>query len=88
MQNILIIYHSPSSLGLDCTVEEMSDNEILDCFRVRKYDNEAQALWAYAETPCTWSKLADEDYDFHKFIQEALPHIKSDDYEWLEENFT
>lgn len=90
MKNVVVIFYSPENVFGDSIVAaELTDQQIMDsCFRVRKYKSVESALWAYAETPCTWSKLMDEDDDIQAFIKEALQHIKNNDIDWLEENFT
>ena len=90
MKNVVVIFCSPDNVFGDImAAAELTDQQIMDsCFRVRKYNSVESALDAYAETPCTWSKLMDEDADIQAFIKEALQHIKDNDVDWLEENFT
>lgn len=58
------------------------------CFRAYKYKTEFQALEAYANTMCTWSTLKDDTTNVQEFIDQAWDHIKAQDYDWLEKNFT
>lgn len=90
MQNVLVIYRRPESVmdvTPDTTDEEIKEN----CFRVYKYKSGADALRAYANTPATWSTLIEESdpngLSVHAFIEEAYQHIKSEDYDWLYDNF-
>lgn len=50
MENCLIVCYAPEDTGAPGFM-----------FMIRKYENESQALWAYAETPCYWSQLCQED---------------------------
>jgi len=85
MENVLIVFNAPSDLGMG---EELTDELIREkCFKVMRFDNGSEALWTYANLPCTWSHLVDEDTDTDKWCDEAFEHIKSHDYDWLEENF-
>jgi hypothetical protein len=49
MNNCLVILYAPHETGAPEPIT-----------RVRKYANEAEALWAFAETPCYWSELCEE----------------------------
>lgn len=83
----LVIFYDPNEV-MDYT-PETSDEEVKEwCFRVRKYDNMTVALMSYADTPCMWSRLLEENDDVQAFIDEAWEHIKAMDEEWLERNFT
>ena len=87
MKTIYIKYHDPRNVIGD--VEGVSEKEIKEyCFRAVKYDTEVKALDAYANTMCTWSTLLEEGTDVNKWIDDAWEHIKANDYEWLENNFT
>lgn len=80
----LVIYQSPHKLGIfHPTVQEHKEK----CFKIYKYETEAQALWDYAETPATWSTLLPDTVDTEAFIDEAFQHILAKDNDWLEENF-
>ena len=48
-QNILLILYAPYETGM----EEYT-------LRARKYSNASEALWAFAEAPCHWSRLMGE----------------------------
>ena len=87
-KTIFVRYYNPNEV-MDVT-PSTQDEEIKEwCFRVNRYDNEASALWAYANTPgCEWSTLLDENADVQGFINEAYRSIKSKNYDWLERNFT
>lgn len=94
MVSIFLKYYSPE----DVTGEPMSnftDEDIKDmCFRIAVYNNAAEALWAYANTPgTTWSttlEVEEDGYDTYimNFIDECLSHIKQNDIIWLEQNFS
>lgn len=87
MKRLYIKYYSPSTV-MDVT-PETTDKEIMNaCFRAYLYNDEFQALNAYANTPCTWSTLLEESTDIPKWIKNAYEHIKNNDDEWLENNFT
>lgn len=49
MKNCLVVLYSPEETGAPEPIT-----------RIRKYANETEALWAYAETPCYWSELCEE----------------------------
>lgn len=70
---------------------EVSPKEIKKyCFRVVKYPTEAQALFAYADTVCTWSTLLEDSMsadDIERWIDEAYSRIVRGDLDWLEANF-
>lgn len=86
MQNVLVIYYRPEDVmevTPDTTDEEIKKN----CFRVRKYQSSADALWAYANTPAQWSTIIEDSDDYKAFVDEAYEHIKSEDYDWLYDNF-
>lgn len=86
MRTILVRFYNPSEvmdINPDTTDEEIKSS----CFRVNKYESESDCLWAYAETPATWSTILDENDDYHKFVDKAYEHIKNHDYYWLEEHF-
>lgn len=86
MKTIYVKYYDPYEV-MDIT-PETTDQEIKEaCFRAHKYESEAEALWAYAETRCYWSTLLDEEANVQEFIDEAFSHIKACDYQWLEKNF-
>lgn len=84
-KTILIRFYNPSDVDCEFATEKEQRES---CFKVAYYASEASALWAYANTPCTWSTLVDDSSDVHAFISEAWERIKDDDYEWLEQNFT
>lgn len=84
MKVILIKFHSPQDVGVEFEPLEVQKDA---CFRILRYTSEPSALWAYANTPCTWSTLKDENDDLQAFIDEAWEHIQNEDYEWLEQNF-
>jgi len=92
MKTTLVLYYDPREvLGIslhDANKEELQ--EIKDyCFKFRKYPDESQALWAYAETPAGWSALLDDEkVDILEWADEAFEHIKAHDHDWLEQNFT
>lgn len=90
MKNILVRFYAPQELFPDEVIEGgISDKQIIDtCFLIGKFKSEESALYAYAETPCTWSRLMNEEDDIQAFIKEAWQHIKNNDIDWLEENFT
>lgn len=75
----------------DEVVKEASDEEIISyCFRVYKFETEAEALMTYANTMCTWSTLLDNsmsDEDIQNWITDAYKHWKNHDFNWLEQNF-
>jgi len=54
MNNCLVILYAPYETGADEPIT-----------RVRKYENDTTALWAYAESPCYWSQLCDEYHANH-----------------------
>ena len=85
MKNILIVFYNPD----DVMVIEptTTDDEIKSCC-FRAYEDPTEALWAYANAPCVWSTIIDENTDVEQFINNAYEHIKQHDYNWLEENFT
>lgn len=87
MNTIYIKFYSPKEIGLDSSA---TDEEIKKaCFRAYKYKTAEQALMAYAETPGTmWSVLLNEDTDVKAWINNAYEHIKANDIDWLEANFT
>lgn len=85
MKNVLIIYRDPKDIG--CSDEIFSQEDLLMwCFSIRKYETEAQALMAYAETPCMWSTLV-EECNWELFVKEAAYRIWHADFDWLERNF-
>ena len=87
MRTVYVKFYSPHDVFGD--VEGLSDKQIKEsCFKAYRYSTEFDALEAYANTPCTWSTLLEDDVDTGKFIDEAYEHIKENDYDWLEENFT
>ena len=60
------------------------------CFKAVRFPAEGYALLAYAETPCTWSTLLDEDADVEKFIDTAAYCIQQNSalgQLWLQTNF-
>lgn len=94
MRTVLVRYYDPCEvMDIDPSVTEEEIKKT--CFRANKYDNETNALIAYAETHCTWSTLLDDVADskelveiVQEFIDEAYEHIKAHDLDWLEQNFT
>lgn len=86
MKTIYVKYYSPSEIGLPSPASK--EDEIAACFRAFKCTSEAHALDVYANTRCTWSTLLDDDADVNEFINEAYEHIKANDLNWLEANFT
>lgn len=91
MKTILVKYFDPyevTGMSMEQFLGEFSEEEFKrTCFRVLKYLNEGAALWAYAESPCTWSKLLDDSVDVEEFIEEVTAHLKGVDLDWLEKNF-
>ena len=86
MRTRLIIYNSP--FNIIASTPSFADVAKRMFFEIRNYDTEMEALDAYANTRCVWSKLMEDDADYEKFIDEAYEHIINHDDEWLEENFT
>lgn len=84
MKVILIKFHSPQDVGVEFEPLEVQKEK---CFVILRFTSEPKALWAYANSPCTWSTLKDECDDLQAFIDEAWQRIQNDDYEWLEQNF-
>lgn len=89
MKNVLVRFYNPQEVFPEEVIEGgISDKQIIDtCFLIGKFKSEESALDAYAETPCTWSTLLNED-KVEAFIKEAFQHIKDNDIDWLEQNFT
>jgi hypothetical protein len=91
MRTIFVRFYNPTDV-MDLTPETSPQEIKTFCFRVTKYQNETDALIAYAETPYTaWSTLLDDTVDIEKFINEAHSHIMMGtkaDIDWLEQNFT
>lgn len=89
MKTIYVKFWYPTEVFPDDIIPELSDREIKEtCFRCYEYPSEAEALMAYANTMCSWSTLLDTKDDITEFINDAYDHIKSNDIEWLEANFT
>ena len=90
MNTILIRYYNPSELGIpEVDMKTLPDSEIKKlCFRVNKYPTSMDALEAYANTTVTWSTLVEDTTNIQEWIDIAYEHIKTQDYEWLEHNFT
>lgn len=90
-KTILVRYFDPyevTDMSMEDFLRDFSEEEFKrTCFRVYEYPNEGAALWAYAESPCTWSRLLDDSADAEEFIDEATTHLKSFDFDWLEKNF-
>lgn len=86
MRTILVRFYNPSEI-MDVNPYTTDEEIKTSCFRVNKYESESDCLWAYAETPATWSTILDENDDYHKFVDKAYEHIKNHDYDWLEEHF-
>lgn len=87
MQKIYVKYYDPSEV-MEGTIVTLPKSDVLRyCFRVAKYNTEAEALWAYANTTCTWSTLLDEDANVEWFIDCAYDALKSHNYDWLEKYF-
>ena len=81
----LVKFYSPQDMGVEFEPLEVQKES---CFVTLRFTSEPKALWAYANSPCTWSTLKDENDDLQAFIDEAWEHIQNEDYEWLEQNFT
>lgn len=87
MKTIYVKYINPNLVFGN--TDGLTEKEIKEtCFRVFKCANEAHALDVYANTMCTWSTLLEDDTDVNKWVDDAYEHIKSNDYGWLEQNFT
>lgn len=86
MKTIYVKYYSPSEIGMPSSLSK--EDEIAWCFHAFEFTSEAPALDLYANTSCTWSTLLDDDADVSAFINEAYEHIKANDLDWLEANFT
>lgn len=87
MKNLFVKYYDPSEV-MDITPETTEGEIVNYCFRACLYKDPGSALMAYANTPCTWSTLLDESTDINKWIASAWSHIKENDIDWLENNFT
>ena len=87
MKTIYVKYISPEDvIG---QTDGLSEKEIKQyCFRVIEYETELIALERYANTHATWSTLLEKGTNVGEFIDDAYEHIKQNDIEWLEENFT
>ena len=87
MKTIYVKYYDPSEV-MEGTIDTLPKSDVLRyCFRVAKYATEADALWAYANTMCTWSTLLADDANVKGFIDMAYEAIKNRNYDWLEEYF-
>ena len=84
MKVMLVKFYSPQEVGVEFEPKEVQKDA---CFRIVRFTSEPGALWAYANTLCTWSTLKDENDDLQAFIDEAWERIQNEDYEWLEQNF-
>lgn len=86
MKNILVLFWEPEEIGIP--KEEINEETIRNyCFRVRSYDNEGKALYAYANTRATYSTLLDEKEDYLGFIDMAIRQMQKHNWSWLEEHF-
>lgn len=87
MKTIYVKYYDPSEV-MEGSIDTLPKSEVLNsCFRVAKYPTEGEALWAYANTMCTWSTLLDQDTNVKDFIERAYTALKSHDFDWLEQHF-
>ena len=87
MKTIYVKFYSPQDVGME--ESEVTPKTLKEwCIRAYKYQTAGEALLAYANTVCEWSTLLDEDADVEAFINEAIEHYMSYDWDWLEENFT
>lgn len=85
MKTILIKCYSPQDVGIE---DEMTFYMVKHhCMRAIQYDTEAEALWAYAESPCWYSTIKDAEENWQEFVDECVRHILAKDWDWLEENF-
>ena len=90
MKTIYIKFYSPNDV-MEVTPKTTDDEIIATCFKVYKCLNETQALELYANTRCAWSTLLENTMapiDILKWMKEAYNHIKNNDFDWLEQNFT
>lgn len=85
MQRIYVKFNYPDFTR---DMKNVSEESLNRCFIIGDYPDTFTALTAYAETPCDYSTLLDDSQDYHEFVEEAKKHIRANDIDWLEENFT
>ena len=93
MKTIYVKYYDPREIFPDDIIPELTDEQIIsDCFKAFKCQDETHALMTYANTGgTTWSTLLDDsmtEEDVKEGIEDAYQHIKDNNYDWLESNFT
>ena len=86
MMTVLVRGWWPASVGIPN--DEVNEKVVKEyCVRAAKYRTETDALMSYAECMTDWSTLLDEDADIEQFCNDAVSHIISHDYDWLEQHF-
>lgn len=76
MKHFLVIAYSFDELGY--SPEEIEQSDFPYKIKVRKYATSGEAMWAFAETPCFWSKTFDfeDTVSDEKAVDKAVKEIR------------